>query len=141
VLEIISPVLDMYITKLNYVDVTFEATGGTPPYTFAASKDMVSWVSPILPDSHRFTQLEEGVHRLYIKVTDAYSQSYVDYVDVTVDQTPPPAPVANPAGGLFNAELDVELYDAEAGVKIYYTLDGTIPDTSSILYTGAISIG
>lgn len=57
----------------------------------------------------------------------------------TIDTTPPPAPAAS-----FEPNTDgtqkVELEDVEAGVSIYYTVDGTTPTTSSTSYNGAFNI-
>lgn len=58
---------------------------------------------------------------------------------VTIDKTAPPAPTAD-----FTPNTDgtqkVELEDAEAGVSIYYTVDGATPTTSSTSYNGAFNI-
>jgi sugar lactone lactonase YvrE len=55
-----------------------------------------------------------------------------------------PAPAATPAfsvgGGTYNRVQQVTLTDSTSGATIYYTLDGTTPDTSSTTYTGPITI-
>ncbi|SEG46563.1 Lamin Tail Domain [Butyrivibrio sp. Su6] len=61
-----------------------------------------------------------------------------------VEQTPPvekrnlDAPTYSVEGGWFTDNVVVELSAKEG--EIYYTLDGSIPDESSIKYTGAITI-
>ena len=50
-------------------------------------------------------------------------------------------PVITPAGGNVTAATQVTITCATADAKIYYTIDGTTPDTlSSTLYTGAITV-
>jgi hypothetical protein len=57
---------------------------------------------------------------------------------------PPAAPVVapslSPAGGTYTTGLAVTIAGATAGTAIYYTTDGTIPTTSSELYTGPVVI-
>jgi hypothetical protein len=46
-------------------------------------------------------------------------------------------PVFDPPGGAFATAVDVGMASQTANVKIYYTDDGSAPDDSDILYTGA----
>jgi plastocyanin len=56
------------------------------------------------------------------------------------DTTPPPAPTASPRGGTYRSAQTVALSDAESGVAIHYTTNGTAPTATSTRYTGAITI-
>ena len=49
-------------------------------------------------------------------------------------------PVLTPAGGTFNAPVEVTMSSPTAGARIHYTLDGTVPTTSSTSYAGPITI-
>lgn len=47
------------------------------------------------------------------------------------------APTFDPPGGAFDAAVDVAILDQEPNVAIYYTTDGSTPDDTDTLYTGA----
>ena len=52
----------------------------------------------------------------------------------------PAAPAFTVAGGSYYGTQSIEITCATAGANIYYTLDGSVPTSSSTPYTGAISI-
>jgi hypothetical protein len=58
----------------------------------------------------------------------------------TVSLLPLPAPVFSPAPGTYTTPQSVKLSDTAAGARIYYTLDGSLPSTSSMLYSVPINI-
>ena len=49
-------------------------------------------------------------------------------------------PAFSPAGGSFAAAQQVTLSDGTAGAVIYYTIDGSVPTTSSAVYSAPISV-
>jgi hypothetical protein len=72
-----------------------------------------------------------------IAVATGYSQSAVASATYTI-APPAPAPTFSPAAGTYTAAQTVKIADKEtAGLKIYYTTNGTKPTTSSTLYTSA----
>jgi Chitobiase/beta-hexosaminidase C-terminal domain len=49
-------------------------------------------------------------------------------------------PVFSPVGGSFSSAQQVTLSDGTAGAVIYYTIDGSVPTTSSAVYSSPISV-
>ncbi len=45
-------------------------------------------------------------------------------------------PVISPGGGQFTNSIVITMTDATPGAVLYYTLDGTLPNTNSILFSG-----
>ncbi|HEY4416572.1 MAG TPA: chitobiase/beta-hexosaminidase C-terminal domain-containing protein [Verrucomicrobiae bacterium] len=49
-------------------------------------------------------------------------------------------PTINPAGGVFSAPVTVILQAPDNTATLYYTLDGTLPSTNSLLYTAPFTL-
>ena len=75
-----------------------------------------------------------GAHA-YTKAQLAYWASVMHPGDPAV-----PTPTFSPAPGTYHAPQSVTLSDALNGATIYYTLDGTLPTTSSPVYSAPIPI-
>lgn len=54
--------------------------------------------------------------------------------------TPAATPTFTPAAGAYTGVQSVTLSDSTANAAIYYTTDGSTPDTTSTKYTGAITV-
>lgn len=50
------------------------------------------------------------------------------------------SPTASPNSGTYNNQVKVNLTSKTAGAAIYYTMDGTVPTTTSNLYAGPITV-
>ncbi|MGC1128939.1 MAG: chitobiase/beta-hexosaminidase C-terminal domain-containing protein, partial [Candidatus Acidiferrales bacterium] len=68
------------------------------------------------------------------------AQEEVDVFGLLSDQSPTVAPAFSPAGGSYVSAQSVTLSSTTAGATFYYTTNGTVPTTSSTLYSGAISV-
>lgn len=51
----------------------------------------------------------------------------------------PPAPVVSPSAGFFTAPVQVSIA-AASGDSVFYTLDGSVPDTASFLYSSPLLV-
>jgi hypothetical protein len=49
-------------------------------------------------------------------------------------------PAITPNGGTFLSSINVTLQPPDTNAVIYYSLDGTLPTTNSLLYTGAFNL-
>ena len=129
------------LTSQNYGTLTYSAAGGTAPYTFRIKINNGGWIDWGTATSYMYTGLAEGMNVLAVEAKDALGKTGVAFVYVTLDTIAPVAPFANPIGGFYTAPQTVVLNDAEVGVTIYYTLNGTLPTMSSTVYAAPINIG
>jgi len=73
-----------------------------------------------------------------VQVTNTNGNSMV--YSIVVFHRPPAAPTFSPGNGLYTSAQNVTIASATAGTKIYYTVDGSTPSTSSNLYTGPLPV-
>jgi len=74
-----------------------------------------------------------------IAVASNYNNSAVAAAAYTI-MTPAATPVFSLAPGTYAGTQTVSITDATVGSSIYYTVDGSAPTTSSILYTGPVAV-
>ena len=86
------------------------------------------------------TPLGTGVFNVTLSVQDNLGQIATFNQTVTIG-TASTLPTFNPPGGSYTSVQLVTISDAVAGAKIYYTLDGSTPTTSSQVYSVPIYIG
>ena len=72
----------------------------------------------------------------------AYTRTQLAYWASVMHPPDPgvPTPRFSPAPGVFHAPQTVAISDSQPGAVIYYTLDGSQPNTSSFVYSVPISI-
>ncbi len=74
-----------------------------------------------------------------IAVATGLQPSAVTWATFTIT-TPTATPKFSPAAGTYSASQTVSITDTTGGAKIYYTTDGSMPTTSSPVYSKAISV-
>lgn len=74
----------------------------------------------------------------YFGIDSLGNESTKKQIDITIDKQAA-VTTSNIASGLYNKNKAVELSSNEA-TRIYYTLDGSIPSTNSLLYSNAIVV-
>ncbi len=83
-----------------------------------------------------WTYSESGTYNVTLTVTNNQGSSQI-IQEITVNSI---LASANVSSGLYNTSLTVNLNSPDKNAKIYYTLDGSIPTTSSECYTGLINV-
>ncbi len=63
--------------------------------------------------------------------------AWINSLPGTPAETPP---TINPNGGSFRGSVQVSLVPPDNNATLYYTLDGTLPTTGSLLYTGPFTL-
>src|SRR5207237_316139 len=74
-----------------------------------------------------------------IAAAAGYTTSAVGSAVYTIGQTVA-TPTFSPVGGSYASAQTVTISDATSGATLYYTTDGTIPATSSTVYSGPITV-
>lgn len=72
--------------------------------------------------------------------SETLSGANITGVDFTATQLTTATPTFSPGGGDYSSAQSVSLSCSTSGASIYYTLNGTVPTTSSTLYTGPIEV-
>ncbi|MDP4290230.1 MAG: chitobiase/beta-hexosaminidase C-terminal domain-containing protein [Bacteroidota bacterium] len=74
-----------------------------------------------------------------IAVKNGMSDSQISSATYAI-QLPAAAPTFTPAAGIYSSAQNVTISSATLGATIYYTTDGSMPTTASMLYTGPVNI-
>jgi hypothetical protein len=107
--------------------VLYCTTDGTPPTSS----------SPLCSEP---TTVYKTEYLQAIAIAPSMSASSVTSAGYVVNLNAAPTPTFSPNGGTYASPQQVTISDTLAGANIYYTLDGSVPTTSSTLYTGPVAI-
>jgi hypothetical protein len=120
--------LSITLTASQPGSAIYYTTDGTVPSTGSTQ-----YQAPIsIPVTASDTTIE------FMSVDPVGNQSKT-YGDVYIIDTTPPTVTASPAGGSYSAAQQVTLTSSKQGA-IFYTIDGTVPNTGSPFYQEPISI-
>lgn len=128
-------------------------TKGTIPFTVQftdQSSQATSWLwdfgdgtnSTLENPTHTYNSTGTYTVTLTVTNSEGSDQETMEIITST-DDIQPPKPTSNIPGGLYNSNQTVTLSatdDRDPNPKIYYTLNGDDPTTSSNLYNGSLSI-
>lgn len=117
---------------------------GTDVVSYKYQMDGGSWsVETPVATPISLTGLVDGVRTLAVIGKDTagnwQATSATTSAKWTVD-TATPATTASPAGGVYHTDQTVTLTKSKSTATVYYTLDGTLPTTSSMVYAAPLSI-
>lgn len=110
-------------------------TQGTVYYTLdgrTPTKNSLVYETPILLESGKYTLSAMFINE-YGVCSDVVTEKY------TINTTLPKVPVINVNSGVYNEPKLIEIYHDE-NTKIYYTIDGSVPNKTSIRYTSPIEM-
>ncbi|SEW52997.1 chitobiase/beta-hexosaminidase C-terminal domain-containing protein [Chitinophaga arvensicola] len=124
----------------DHVNVFLSTTtvGGTIRYTLDGTLPTIN--SPVfdpLKDTLKITSTTT------VKASTWMDNMYVSEVSTALLSIMPPAlpnPVFVPSAGIYSEPIKMGISVKEPGATIYYTIDGSTPNTSSLVYTDSIHI-
>jgi N-acetylneuraminic acid mutarotase len=119
-------------TSAQTVTVT-DATPGVTLY-YTTNGIMPSTSSPVYSGPITISSTET---LQAIAVETGYSTSFVAQATYYLNAA---TPTFSPSTGAYNSAQTVSISDATPGVTIYYTTNGTMPSTSSSVYSGPITV-
>ena len=139
------PIVDFDVEKIEVVG----RSGASPSVVhniFVGSTAVSTQVTGLNGTTSSFTiasGYESAGTQYILKVTSSHNAqiTYVKYYKKTGGSTPTVAtPLFSPAGGTYTSARSVTISCVTEGAAIYYTEDGSDPDSKSTPFTSAISV-
>ncbi len=113
--------------KGNTQGVVYYTLDGTVP-----TEGSCVYETPILLESGDYT-IKAMFVNMYGMKSEVVTQRY--YINLSA----PENPVVNPESGTYSEPVLIDV-SRDYGTKIYYTMDGSVPDRNSLQYTGPLEI-
>jgi sugar lactone lactonase YvrE len=120
-------------TSVQSVAISDSVSGATIYYTTDGTTPTTSSNVYSAPISVGVTETINA-----IAVATGYNNSSAGTAAYTIN-LPAATPTFSPAAGTYITIQSITIADTTTGAKIYYTTDGSVPTTSSTLYSGAIT--
>ncbi|MBN1669828.1 MAG: lamin tail domain-containing protein [Kiritimatiellae bacterium] len=137
---------DGFVAYLNGEEVARGAMAAGPvSYTTEASNHTASAYEPLSLNAH-IGKLVQGVNVLAVEVHQAGATSSDLFIDLSLGCTITEAPsvaapeFAPPGGTEFVGSTNVTITTATSGATIFYTTNGSTPDTNSTLYASPVAL-
>jgi hypothetical protein len=124
-------------SKSFYVSINCSTSGATIRYTLDGTEPNENspvYLSPILIKGY-LTTVRAKAFKGRMNESNPITRIYKIVSVVPVDN-----PTFIPVGGTYNTSIDVSVTCSTIGAIIRYTLDGTIPDQDSLVYSDPITI-
>lgn len=128
-------------TNTTAVSLTLSASDANGVSQMQFSNDTITWSAAETYAATKAWTLTagDGTKTVYAKFKDNagnWSQAYSDTISLA---TTKPVTTASPSGGIYSSTQSVTL-NANKAATIYYTTNGSVPTTSSPVYTAPITI-
>ena len=129
------------VNKTGSTSDTYEHYSGTSmatPFVSAACADIVLLNKVKSPDELK-SFIKSNVSNINYQGKNNYGSGVINmlrYPDLNICR----GVIFDVLSGYYTDELSVSLYSPQDGARIYYTLDGSTPDESSIPYTEPIAL-
>ena len=126
------------------LSITATETGTTTPYFSASANGSCTSANitgaSTLPATVNFSPTTSGTLTATLTTTSSDGSTGTATVTGIATGQSAPAPTFSPGAGAYTSIQMVALADSGAGAMIYYTTDGSTPTTSSMLYSGPITV-